>query len=336
MLGGLCAPAGRSMLLTTASRKATAALMQALDKQTARSLNLPGAGKERLSARLLKDVTPPELRKQKCRVILRNLSFHAVEENVASKMSRCGPLVEVSIPRVEVEVGAVDAGKKQHKRKEESNGGVKQKSRGFAFVTFLCEKDAAAAVGGGCGELKICNREFAVDMCLHKHGHEIRGEEEEAALPSEIAVDGDSNHAIEGGEGGDGDDESESSGGEDGSSSGDEAGTEDDEDISDDDEDMSDNEEDNDEEEQGGDKSAGGPRGDVKEGRTVFVRDLPFDATEKDLSNVFKRFGKIELVAIVRGVYGAEKCGVAVVYNVVYIIVLRRPYDVETSVCLKC
>ena len=41
------------------------------------------------------DITDLSLRKRKCRVIVRNLSFLATEVNVADKLGKFGPLVEV-------------------------------------------------------------------------------------------------------------------------------------------------------------------------------------------------------------------------------------------------
>lgn len=52
-------------------------------------------GKEKLLVRKLNDITEVDYRKRKCRLILRNLSFLATEANVADKMSKFGPLVEV-------------------------------------------------------------------------------------------------------------------------------------------------------------------------------------------------------------------------------------------------
>jgi hypothetical protein len=54
-------------------------------------------GKEKLLVRKLNDITEVDYRKRKCRLILRNLSFLATEANVANKMSKFGPLVEVCI-----------------------------------------------------------------------------------------------------------------------------------------------------------------------------------------------------------------------------------------------
>ena len=56
----------------------------------------------RLLARRLSDVTDMSLRKRNCRVIVRNLSFQAAEFNVADKLGKFGPLLEVASPRVTV------------------------------------------------------------------------------------------------------------------------------------------------------------------------------------------------------------------------------------------
>lgn len=124
----------------------------------------------KLMARLLSEVCELEHRKRKCRVILRNLSFQAIEENISSKLCKFGPLSEVYIPRVEVIRNTTD--RKRKRGPDESDavqGEVVLKPRGFGFVTFLCESDAKSAVNGGCTGLRICNREFAIDFCQNKH-----------------------------------------------------------------------------------------------------------------------------------------------------------------------
>ena len=138
-------------------------------------------------ARHTRDITEERLRKRKCRLILRNLSFQATEENIASKLISFGPLTEVAIARVPVTAHNDEEESSNKKRRFKTNksneGEPKLKSRGFAFVTFLCESDAIAAVAG-CSKLKICNREFALDFCVAKDRHLTA-----AAAPSADAGD---------------------------------------------------------------------------------------------------------------------------------------------------
>jgi nucleolar protein 4 len=124
----------------------------------------------RIVAVLLKNITEKRLRKRKCRLILRNLSFQATEENISSKLIVFGPLTEVAIARVPVDTGARRDEKSSHRRHNRGGDGVLMKSRGFAFVTFLCESDAKEAVENS-SKLRICNREFALDFCESKDRH---------------------------------------------------------------------------------------------------------------------------------------------------------------------
>ena len=38
--------------------------------------------------------------------------------------------------------------------------------------------------------------------------------------------------------------------------------------------------------------------GDAEEGKTIFIRNIPLDATEKDLYRFFKKYGSIEYVKL--------------------------------------
>ena len=166
-------------------------------------------------ARLESDVSIPRLRKRKCRVIIRNLSFQATAENIATKMSKFGPLLEVNLPMVEVtEREAPDddgdggggrlAAKRRAVKAEKaavraaaaatalaaagggpggSEGGAgagvavsgaRTRSRGYAFVTYMCEGDAQSAVESASssdesaakGGVKICNRYVLVNVYI--------------------------------------------------------------------------------------------------------------------------------------------------------------------------
>lgn len=257
----------------------------------------------RVVAVLLKNVTEKRLRKRKCRLILRNLSFQATEENIATKLMTFGPLTEVAIARVPVDTSSRQNDKSGHRRNKERNsdGAAQLKSRGFAFVTFLCEKDAMAAVENS-SKLRICNREFALDFCESKDRHAAAatepssggaGEESSAAVAAadQVAIaaadDEEDAQASSDSSDSDGDDSSSSS------SSAEDEEEEEAEDEAEEDEDAAvygadDDEEGEDgeavlaeeEEEEEEEKSVPNKRAavtqDVTEGCTVFVRLVPF------------------------------------------------------------
>ena len=179
------------MLLTTPSRKDATALVEKIDKNTPKGLGLCDGTDSlktiHLSARLVKDITVEEERKRKCRLIIRNLSFQAIEENIISKFQKFGPIVEVTIPKVPITIKqSLDKNNpsKSH-AKNESNQQQKLKPSGFGFITLLCANDAEKAVNGGCEGMKICNREFAVDFCLNRHAHEWELKRDEDGIHSD-------------------------------------------------------------------------------------------------------------------------------------------------------
>lgn len=312
----IISPPGKSMLITCPSRKHVDLFVSKLGGVSIGSLGVASAADgashlaaAKLFARRLADVTDVRLRKKKCRLILRNLSFQASVANVLDRMSRFGPLVEASLPTVTV----------QHK-----DGSTKEKSRGFAFVTYLCAADADRAVKESAG-LRICNREFAVDYCDSKHGHEkqMQAEKEASTKADDTSTDrktpDDSEDGYDSEQKDEGISDEENGSEEDEEASGseqdveevseEENGLEQGDDVSDE-ENGSEQEEGVSEEENGSeledeeDEADTRPTalsGDVSEQRTVFVRDLAFDATTADLRKTFTRFGVVDMVAIVKG-----------------------------------
>ena len=95
-------------------------------------------------------------RARACRIIIRNLHFRAMEEDLLRHFGRFGPLREAHIPKVEMQVPSKDGGKK-----------TIRKSRGFAFVQFVYKKDAVDAVENS-QSMAIRGREVAVDFALAK------------------------------------------------------------------------------------------------------------------------------------------------------------------------
>ena len=161
--------------------------------------------KDKLIVRYLSDITLIEFRKRKCRLIIRNLSFQATEQNVIDKLSSYGPIVSVELPKRTVILSNNGKGGRRNdvsddKKKaivqvdndddgdddnnddynnddnsnhddnndvSEKEGRVINKSLGFGFITFLCAVDADYVVDK-CSGIKICNREVAIDYCMAK------------------------------------------------------------------------------------------------------------------------------------------------------------------------
>ena len=224
------------------------------------------------------------------------MSFLATEANIADKLSKFGPLVEVSIPTVAITVqpgkGKRNKGKGKGKdgrddgeqRDEEGNNQEsavleEQRSRGFAFATFLCEKDADAAVKGSSG-LRVCNREVAVDFSMQKEVYK----KVDGANGESDGADGED--GVKDGADEEGDEEAVGEGDKDDDSEGDTAGDDEHEEEDGDDDKESDEEEDGEEEGSNSDDEGKDGDGDddkekikkkedlhdVEEGCTVFIR----------------------------------------------------------------
>jgi nucleolar protein 4 len=314
------APAGRVALLSAPNKHNAEKIQEALAGKPLKALLRPIIGESTDSLphgsvcllRKLTDVTEPALRRRKCRLIIRNLSFQANEQNVMDKMERFGPVVEVLLPRVEIDHSndkeqhdrQSQRGKGQKRSRSDSKDGegdvdaevgrnqsVKLKPRGYAFVTFLCEADAATAVNASSG-LKICNREVAVDYCTSKdfyekgYAHELAGTSAAKALEGTTDANAGAEElaALKANE----NDETEN------------------DDQAEDDGDASagegeDDEEDNDSEDDvSASKESKTNVNDADEGRTVFLRDLAFDTSKEDVEQALSQFGKVVFVAVVR------------------------------------
>jgi nucleolar protein 4 len=134
------------------------------------------SSESKLFIRSLADIVDTSLQRKKCRLIIRNLSFQATEQNIIDKLGKFGPIFEVSIPKVEVTRkidnpdSDPDGNTKKRTRKMISLDEPKLQPRGFGFITYLCEKDAKNVVEGSVG-LKICNREIALDFCASKEAY---------------------------------------------------------------------------------------------------------------------------------------------------------------------
>ena len=148
---------------------------------------------------------------------------------------------------------------------------VGEKSRGFGFVEFFCEGDARRALkAASSGQFAVKGRPVAVDQATPKSDHVVAAPE-----PAQASEDGASAS---------GDEESEAA----------EASDEDDEDAGGEASDAA--EEESDDEEASEDKKPD----DVAEGRTLFVRNVPYGATRKALAELFARSGTVESVHVVK------------------------------------
>jgi nucleolar protein 4 len=216
--------------------------------------------------------------KRTARVIVRNLSFYAKASHVRAALEGFGDIVELALPTV--------------KTGDEMKGGKgkqqKSQHRGFAFVTFKTAAAAKAAVDRCAkeGGIEIRGRKVAVDVSVPKHMHEEgrRGErkaeaERGEAERGEAAGSGD-------------DDDSDGDDGDDGS------------DGSDDSDDSESDGEDSASPKKGPKKESSSsapaaPPKDASEKCTAFVRNVPFDVTDRDLFSLFKTYGAIAKVFVV-------------------------------------
>ncbi|KXN82917.1 hypothetical protein AN958_02000 [Leucoagaricus sp. SymC.cos] len=251
------------------------------------------------------------------RLIVRNLPFNITEQDLRAVFLPYGPVYQIHVPTTEV--------------KTEGDGSGKPRAKGFAFVWMLSKKDAERAIEGCNG--KLVKAGTAQDLVLDKQkkkkqkrlekmmkgagkvkeeegleGGEEEEKEEEAVEISErvIAVDwalskdkwegekakfgqqAEEDGDIEMGGGEDDDEDSEEEEEDDesiGVHSGD--GDEDEESAHSEEEDEKDREE---------PVKPSLPATDV--GTTLFVRNVPFTATEDELRMLFRAFGPLRYARI--------------------------------------
>ena len=221
-------------------------------------------------------------RKRTSRVIIRNLSFYANEKHIKSTMeSTFGPVAEVNLPLVPTLPNEAQNNKKSNVPRH----------RGFAFVTFASAASAKKAVEKG-SEVKIKNRLVAIDFSVSKQEHQKmmkeaeKKEESDSDSSSSDSEDDDEEDKDDAGSDENSDSESSDSKSEEGSDS----------------EDESDEEGDSDEEgESKATKEKATPKFDATEAqRTLFLRNIPFDATRHDIFELFREFGRIQAVYLVK------------------------------------
>ena len=236
-------------------------------------------------------------RKRTARIILRNLAFSAKASHIRSTMeSTFGKeaIVDIHLPLV-----PGSNNDKNGKGKGKGRGGPMH--RGFAFVTFDNSVQAQKAVE--MGSLVIKGREVAMDYSVSKFQHKRMAEEpveeEEEEEEDEDEDEDEEEEEEEETEDKNEEGEAEKSNGEDDSDSDsdDDSSSDDDYDSNDDDDEESvddDNEDDGIPKEQHRPKPVNDPR------RTLFVRNVPFDATRTDLFEIFRHHGRIESIYLVK------------------------------------
>jgi len=209
-------------------------------------------------------------RKRTARVIVRNLAFTAKVSNIQAVCEEFGTVVDVHVPTV-----GGDGRKQQH-------------NRGFAFVTFSKAEEAKAAVEASAkGGVSIRNRQVAIDFSIPKSLHQQHRNEERNRTSKQ--KEDDAREEIE---------EGRSSGEEDSDSSSSDA-----ESSSSDDENDSDDNEDKNRKTRGSNEYKQSNKvhpDDVDKQCTVFVRNIPFDADRHSIFMLFKKFGRIEGVYLVK------------------------------------
>ncbi|XP_055333954.1 RNA-binding protein 28-like [Paramacrobiotus metropolitanus] len=196
------------------------------------------------------------------RIIVRNLHFSATEDDLRNLMGKCGKITEVKIP-------TKDDGK----------------ARGFAFVQFQSINSAETAIRMF-NSFKLKDRPIAVDWAVAKSWFDKAKSEQQANEFVQMSVVEEDGNGEMTDEKSDLIDEKESDQSEhsDAETSGSEKSSSDDESS----------------DKNIHDKKKKKPRkpkkpSDVDEGRTVFVRNLPFDLTDNGLRDVFKHFGRVQL-----------------------------------------
>lgn len=211
-------------------------------------------------------------KKRDSRVILRNLSFYATENNIRQAMQeKFGEVIEINLPLVPI---------------HDSKGKNKFQHRGFAFVTFANQSSANEAVEMSASDKKVLikNRPVSIEFSVPKIQHqrlkeEAKNNEEQETEDDKMGADLDDASQNSGSE-------VESVGVDDASQTASESNSE-----------VNSND--------GlygeiGVNIADGSTNPLENKNSLFLRNLPFDATRHDLFMLFKQFGRIEAVFLVK------------------------------------
>lgn len=215
-------------------------------------------------------------KKKTNRLIIRNLSFYAKEIDIRHALAPFGELLEVHIPKVALAKGTTH--------------------RGFCFVTFATEKAVKKCLLQK-EPLVIKERAVNIARSLHKTAYqsqkpkenESKSKEEEAnsqKKPSNDEEDDEMPSSAEDSNSNSDDDSESTSEGNDKNDA--------DENESDHDGDENDSTSEHDKQNRTDDKTA------VAERRCLFLRNLPFDSTRHDIFDVFRQFGFVTSIYLVK------------------------------------
>mmetsp|Transcript_33624 Transcript_33624/g.76030 ORF Transcript_33624/g.76030 Transcript_33624/m.76030 type:complete len:511 (+) Transcript_33624:251-1783(+) len=273
-------PKGGMAKVQVATIKEAAKVAAALDQKTLHGKTL-SLRYEVHVAKAERTVLLPGAKKA-TRVMVRNLNFKASEDDLGFAAAALGPLADVHIPTVTM-------------AKHFDPSGTKEQSRGFGFVQFMLKDDANKAVKAG--TLQVCGRDTVLTLASAKKDFDASTDRPPmpGAGETDEAKDGDKSEA-------DTDDDEDEEGSK---------NDEDDDDDGDDDDEDDDNDDDEKDEKREKDKLAKAapekakddkPRvsKDISEGRTLFVRSLPLEASEADLARRFEDFGAVAKATIVK------------------------------------
>ncbi|XP_067674019.1 RNA-binding protein 28-like [Haliotis asinina] len=230
----------------------------------------------------------PQKMLKRCRLIIRNLSFQLEDEELRSHFQRFGELTDVTVPT-------------------KADG----KKMGFGFVQYTNMKDAEAAISA-MNSVKLKGRPIAVDWALSKHTYEALKDKETAQVPKvdegSFSAESDEESAM-----------SSESGDDSESSTEEEEEQEDTDEESGEDPDSSDSSDegysDESEDERIKSKKKRKPeaKSDISEGKTLFIRNVPFRCEEEDLQDVLSDFGNIVYCKLVMDPYTQHPKGTAFV-----------------------
>ncbi|KAJ9091072.1 hypothetical protein QFC20_007747 [Naganishia adeliensis] len=192
------------------------------------------------------------------RLIIRNLAWNVTEQDLRTLFLPYGPILGINLPTVASKLPHTDP----------SKPAPPPRARGFAFVWFLSKNDAEKAIEG-MNDKEVKERKIAVDWALSKEKfEEVKAQQEpvkEEAGEEEVKQEEGSDVEMK-------DEEEES--------------------VDEDDEvdvDMEDGEE---------EKPVKPTLPAVEEGSTLFIRNLPFEATEEELRDLFRTFGPLRYAKI--------------------------------------
>jgi nucleolar protein 4 len=208
------------------------------------------------------------------RLIIRNLPFKCYKDEIERIFSKFGKLYEVQLP----------PGNKE--------GTIK----GFGFVNYLNTVDAKKAIEEG-NKIKLRGRQIAVDFTVSKDKYkEFKSNPAAGRGESSDSDSDDSSESISDSD----DEENKAENGDEGMNENedDDAEMNDASDEDDDDED-SDDEDDSDEDEADNGKKQPQRSSDVHMGQTLFLRNLSFDTTEKDVVDRFSEYGDVDYCKLV-------------------------------------